>query len=332
MQEQFISYLKARSQNNTSFVDEIASVLDIGYDAAYRRINLKTNLTLEEGVKLARHYKISLNNLFEVGSTNSIVTELSPRVNDEKDLELWLKQSLINLSPLTKIKSATLIYAAKDIPVFHSLKDTFLTRFKMFVWLKDVDLNLTTSKVNFEDFINNLPDSLLNSAYELSDVYKDINITEIWSENTMTGSFQQVLYYYEAGLLSKENALKICDDFEDIINHTEKQTILQSHIGSKNKAIYQLYKSELHPLNNTIMVVTPFQKIFFSPYTVLNYFKVEHQETCDLIYDFLQKQMANSKLLANTGERDRSIFFKKLNIKLDLLRERIEIDEKMSFL
>ncbi|MCF7560986.1 hypothetical protein L3X39_10095 [Sabulilitoribacter multivorans] len=332
MQDLFIQYLKTKVKDNTSFAEEIASVLDIGYDAAYRRINQKTSISLEEGVKLAKHYNISLNRLYEVGSQNTILTELSPRINNVEGLEEWLKQSLINLEPLTKIKKATLIYAAKDIPIFHSLTDTHLTRFKMFVWIKDVDLNLTTSKVNYENFIEALPKSLLNAAYLLGNVYKNINITEIWSENTMTGSFQQVLYYYEAGLLSKENALKICNDFEDVINHTEKQTILQSHIGSNNKAAYSLYKSELHPLNNTLMVVTPFKKIFFSPYTVLNYFKVEHQETCEHIYDFLQKQMSNSKLLANTGERDRSVFFKKLHIKLGLLRERIEIDEKMSFL
>ena len=332
MQEQFIKLLKSKIQDNTSLVDEVSSILDIGYDAAYRRINLKTNLSLEESVKLAKHFKISLNRLFEVGNTNTILTELSPTINDIKSLEEWLKQSLINLNPLTKIKNSTLIYAAKDIPIFHTLGDNFLTRFKMYVWIKDVDLNLTTSKVSFEEFMNSLPESLLNASFNLSDVYKNINITEIWSENTMTGSFQQLLYYYEAGLLSKESALKICEDFENVINHTEKQTILQSHIGSSNQAVYSLYKSELHPLNNTLMVVTPMHKIFFSPYTVLNYFKVEHQETCNHIYDFLQKQMANSKLLANTGERDRSVFFKKLHIKLGLLRERIEIDEKMSFL
>ena len=74
MQEKFIDYLKAKTPENTSFVEEIASVLDIGYDAAYRRINLKTSLSLEESVKLARHYKISLNKLFETGSQNSIIT------------------------------------------------------------------------------------------------------------------------------------------------------------------------------------------------------------------------------------------------------------------
>ena len=87
MQEQFISFLKAKSNDTTSFVDEIATVLDIGYDAAYRRINLKTNLSLEEGVKLARHYKVSLNKLFEVGSERTILAEISPELHNEANLE-----------------------------------------------------------------------------------------------------------------------------------------------------------------------------------------------------------------------------------------------------
>ena len=101
MQETFIKYLKAKSKDNTSFVDEIASVLDIGYDAAYRRINLKTSLSLEESVILARHYKISLNKLFEVGNQNSIVIDLSPIINNEQGLEEWLTISFHNLFPLT---------------------------------------------------------------------------------------------------------------------------------------------------------------------------------------------------------------------------------------
>ena len=87
MQSQFIKYLRDKSANNIKFVDEIASVLDIGYDAAYRRINLKTNLTLEEGIKLAKYYNISLNKLYEVGSQNTIIAEKSPFIVNETDLE-----------------------------------------------------------------------------------------------------------------------------------------------------------------------------------------------------------------------------------------------------
>ena len=146
MQEQFIKYLKAETQDNTSFVEEIASVLDIGYDAAYRRVNNKTNLSLEESVILAKHYKISLNKLFEVGNQNTFLTEVSPRPADFKGLEEWMTKSFNNLYPLSRLKSASIIYAAKDIPVFHTLKDSYLSRYKMYVWLKDVNVEMTKNK------------------------------------------------------------------------------------------------------------------------------------------------------------------------------------------
>jgi len=106
MQEQFIKYLKAEAQDNTSFVEDIASVLDIGYDAAYRRVNNKTNLSLEESVILARHYKISLNKLFEVGNQNTIIAEVSPPIRNEAGLEVYYKKSLENILQLVKVKNS----------------------------------------------------------------------------------------------------------------------------------------------------------------------------------------------------------------------------------
>jgi hypothetical protein len=332
MQEQFISYLKANSQDNTSFVDEIASVLDIGYDAAYRRINLKTSLTLEEGVKLASHYKVSLNKLFEVGNTNTLIAELPPQPKDEMGLEMWLKASLKNVSNLIKLKNCEMIYSARDIPFFHTLNDSNLSRYKMYVWLKDLNTEMSKSKITFDEWAKTIPDSLLQSAYELSAAYKYIDITELWNDNTVTGTLQQVLYYFEAGLVSKSMALSICEDIDEVINHTEKQTIQQSLIGAKNKNSYHLYKCDLHMQSNTVMVITPFHKVFFSPFTVLSYFKIEHHETCEMMYEFLQKQMSISKLLATSGERDRTIFFKTIHHKINAVKDRINLDDKMMFL
>ena len=331
MQEHFVTYLKSRSLDNTSFIIEVASVLDIGYDAAYRRINLKTNFTLEETVILAKHYKISLNKLFEVGNQSTIIVELSPSISNLAEIEVWFKQSFNNVSPLTKLKSASIIYSAKDIPVFHTLKDTTLSRYKIYVWLKDVNEDMAKSKITFDDFVTTIPESLLESAFNLGAIYKGVNLTELWNDNTIIGTLQQVLYYFESRLLSSEKALIICDDIEDVINHIEEQTITQSLIGSKNLSSFKLYKTDLHTLNNTIMVTTPYQKVFFSPFTVLTYFKIEHQPTCELMYEFFEKQMSNSKLLANTGEKDRNLFFNKMRQKIERLRMRIKIDEPFGF-
>lgn len=331
MQEQFIKFLKEKSQDNTSFAEEIASILDIGYDAAYRRINNKTSLTLEEAVKLAKHYKISLNKLFEVGNQNTIVTELSPPIHNKEGLELYFKQSLNNILPLTKLKSASIVYSAKDVPLFHTLKDSHLSRYKIYVWLKDVDSSMTTDKVSFDDFVKTIPESLLESAFKLGEVYKGINITEIWNNTTINGTLQQVLYYFESGALSVGLALKICKDIEEVIFHVEKQAIQQCIIGSKNKAIYNLYVNDIHTMTNTIMVVTPLQKVFFTPFTVISYFKIDHQPTCALMYEFFEKQMSSSKLLVNAGERDRSLFFKRMHQKIDKLRDIIETSKSFDF-
>ncbi|KJD32787.1 hypothetical protein PW52_15015 [Tamlana sedimentorum] len=332
MQEQFIKYLKNKSKNNTSFVDEMAGVLDIGYDAAYRRINLKTNLSLEESVKLAKHFKISLNKLFEIDSPDHIVVELPPLPKNEKGLEMWFKASLQNVLHLTKEKEAEFIYSGKDIPLFHLLTDSYLTRYKMYVWLKDLNEEMARTKISFDDWMKQIPVSLLNSAIELGELYKNINITELWSDNTVTGTLHQLIYYFEAGLVSKEVALKICDDIDLVIGHTEKMTINQSILETDRENSFKLYKCDLHVLTNSLMIVTPKQKVFYVPFTVLTYFKVEHEETCLLMHDFLRKQMSNSKLLVTAGEKDRTLFFNKIHSKIEITRQRIIREDAMTFL
>lgn len=331
MQEKFIQYLKDKMVNNTSFVDEVASVLDIGYDAAYRRINSKTNLSLEEGVKLGKHFKISLNKLYEIGSQRTMLAERSPRIINQEHLESYFTESINNLIPLTKLKSASIIYSAKDIPLFYTLKDSFITRYKIYVWLKFTNKEMTKNKISFDDFIQTIPSSLLEKAFELGTTYNFINIVEFWNDNTINGTIQQIIYYYESQLLSKELALKICDDLEEIVHHVEKQTIQQSIINSKNNASYNLYKSDLLTMSNIIMVKTTHKKAFFVPYTVLEYLKIEHQDTCDIMEDFFEKQMTNSKLLVHSGEKDRTLFFNKMHQKINKLRERITIDETFGF-
>ena len=77
------------------------------------------------------------------------------------------------------------------------------------------------------------------------------------------------------------------------------------------------------------MVKTPSQKVFFTPFTVISYFKIEHQPTCELMFEFFQKQMSISKLLVNAGEKDRALFFNRMHQKIEKLKARIQIDTEV---
>ena len=225
MQELFIKSIRSQIPENRSIIDEVASILDLSYDAAYRRVHSKTALTLPEAVLLAKHFKISLNRLYEVGEKSTFLTEKSPLILTPDDLELYFREGLANIRPLTTIKNATIIYSAKDIPIFYTLSDSYITRYKCYVWLKFLNEDGSMAKVSFEEFVRSAPKSLFESAHEVSQVYQDINIIEFWNDNTINGTLQQILYYYQTKLLSRNNAEYICKDLLNIIDHVEQQTI-----------------------------------------------------------------------------------------------------------
>lgn len=329
MQDEFIRQLKRLLPENMNLIDEMMGILNISYDAAYRRVTSKTNLSLEEAVILAKHFKISLNRMFEVGSQHTILTEKSPQIKDAAGLEEYLRVSLERITPLTSLKSAEIIYSAKDIPIFYTLSDTFITKYKCYVWLKFLNEDGSMAKTSFEDFLESVPNSLIDAANRVADTYRNINIVEFWNDNTINGTLQQIFYYFESGLLSTELALLICEDINNIINHVEQQTIDQVLLNSKNASSYNLYKSDLLTMSNTMMVRTKQQKMFFTPFTVLSYFRIEHPPTCDEMDRFFTKQMQNSKLLANSGEKDRNLFFNKMRQKVRAIIERINLNQDL---
>lgn len=183
---------------------------------------MKTNISLDEGVKLAKYYKISLNKLYDVGSQNTIAVEKSPIISNESHLEDYFTKSIENLLPLTNLKNASILYSAKDIPLFYTLNDSYLTPYKIYVWLKLTNKEMTKNKISFDEFSETIPNSLLKKAFELGETYNYIIITEFWNDNTINGTLQQIIYFYESQLLSRGIAMRICDDLKGIIHHVEK--------------------------------------------------------------------------------------------------------------
>ncbi len=63
-QQIFFGHIKGLLPQHISFVDEIAEVLNISNDSAYRRIRGEKSITLEEIKKLCTTFKISLDSYF----------------------------------------------------------------------------------------------------------------------------------------------------------------------------------------------------------------------------------------------------------------------------
>ena len=59
-----INFIRNKVPNSVSFVDEIAQVLGVNYDAAYRRITGKTTLGLNDVLKLMEAFSFSVDEVF----------------------------------------------------------------------------------------------------------------------------------------------------------------------------------------------------------------------------------------------------------------------------
>lgn len=319
-QQQLLHKLKSELPHGTSLNDAIAIALDISYDAAYRRTSGKSKFSLEESVVLAKYYNLSLDRLFENAKDEIIAVEKTKPIHSERELQQYFNNSYESLLPLLNQKESSILYSAKDIPLFYTLENDLLSRFKMYVWLKLLDSSMASKK--FDTF--SLSVHTLKSALDLGNLYKNLTITEIWDVTTVNSTLKQIHFYNQAGLLSNINAIELCNDLKKLIN-----TISDKVKPDNNR--YTLYYNELLLMNNNVLVSTPNEQSLFVPFTILSYYKTSDKITCQQAEAFLNKQLQSSKLLNTSGEKERRSFFNKMLSKVDALKHIIEATQILDF-
>ena len=66
LQINLFQHIKAVLPSNLSLADEIADLLDVSVDSAYRRIRGDKELSLSELIKLSSRYNVSIDNLHSI--------------------------------------------------------------------------------------------------------------------------------------------------------------------------------------------------------------------------------------------------------------------------
>ncbi len=323
----FIAKIRNNCSNNISFIDEVASVLDISYDAAYRRITNKNILSLRDTIKLANHFNVSIDNLFvdkQQRGTKMLVS-VSNEINNLESLENYFLLTAKTIARLQLNPDAQLIYSAKDLPLFYFLNDDLFAAFKIYTLEYLLNKDFPLKQITFEDF--KIPVSLMKSAKQFSDFYQKINITEIWNNTILETTLNQILYFYELNLLSFKVAIKLCDKLQLVLSNIEKASFKGYRMDDPSIS-FNLYYSELLPLNNNVIIKTNNKKVLFSPYSNLKYYLIEDLEFIDNFENFISKHLRLSTLLSKASVKEHIMFFKpkylsikKVKARLDLLRQ-----------
>ena len=118
LQQELFEAIKKKMGENTVAAEQIARVLDISTDSAYRRMRGEKTVTLKELQTLSSHYQVSLDQLMRI-QAKGIVFQGQYLDKNNFRFEEYMTNMLNNMIYMNSFKEKYLFYLCKDLPIFH---------------------------------------------------------------------------------------------------------------------------------------------------------------------------------------------------------------------
>lgn len=320
VQQVFFQHIKSNLASHLSLVDEIAELLNISNDSAYRRIRGEKPLTFEEINVLCSHYHISMDQLFHL-KNDSFLFSGPLANNDNFGFDMYLEHIFNQMNYFNSFEKREFYYLSKDIFLIHSFGFHELTVFKIFFWMKTI-LNYP---FNGNDLfvLDSLRDSVYKIASKISEAYNKIPSTEIWNIESINATIRQIEYYRQSKLFpSEKDALNVLRSLLEMINHIEKQAEAGCKFSVNGKptaasAPFKFYVNEFLLLDNSNMAILNDTKVVYLNHTVLNIIQTKDPIFTEYYYQHFQNIMRRSTLISHVGEKERTKFFNNMREKVE---------------
>jgi hypothetical protein len=303
IQSIFLAQIKTRLRENMVFVDELAELLNVSRDSAYRRIRGETDLSLDEVKKLYDQYGVSLDAIISPSSNMVLFQHQALDVN--YTLDEWLNSLIQNLELAKSSPEMELIIAAKDIPIFHYFQLPELAAFKLFVWSKSVLKDPRFENSSYQP--SSILKEVLATASKAWQLYASIPSIEIWSDEAINGTLKQIEFYHECGFfVSTDQAGHICD----LLIEFNNQIRAEASEGKKAEGgRFTLYQNEILILDNTIFAKINNELVVFVNYNTLDLLTTRQNSFCEKTEAYMNNLIRNSALISSTAEKERNKFF-----------------------
>lgn len=319
IQNIFLDEVKKRIPPNISFADDLAEILNISRDSAYRRIRGETILSLDEVKLICNRYAVSLDSLL---SPNSNTVTFRYQAMDYKNFgfEAWMKSILSQLEMIHAAPEKEIIYSAKDIPIFYYFDFPELTAFKIYFWNKTV----LGSSFQDEKFSPSLvSNELMTIARRIWTKYTLLPSTELWSDETINATLRQIEFTYDCGYFTKsEDARNLVDQFSAMLNTLRKwaEAGVKNSTGEK----FRLYKNEILIADNTIFFKMGTKRIAFIPQNTMEYIATSQENFCKQTEHYLNNLLSKAVHISTTGDKERNKFFNSMDEKLSAVKRKMQ--------
>lgn len=318
-QQAFFNHIKSKLPAHLSMVDEIAELLDISNDSAYRRIRGEKPIGLDEIQKLCKHYKVSLDQLLQL-DTDTVI--FSANLGDIRayNLNNYLEGILSSLTLIKSLPDSQFYCFNKDIPMFYFMQFPELAAFKFFFWKRTIMNYPDLAKQQFKG--EELDNEMVETGKKIIKTYVQIPSTEILNEEIVLVSLKQIEFYREANLFQNKHVLlKVYTQLEELVNHLELQAeqglkFLYNEKASPSSAPNNIYINECLLGTNSIYVDAGDRQMTILNHAGINFMSTYDKRFCDYTFNNIKNTIRKSTHISIVGEKERSIFFNSLREKI----------------
>lgn len=328
LQKAFFEHLKKKLPKHLSIVDELVDLLDMSSDSVYRRVRGETALTMEETFLISKTYNISLDSLSGVKQQNKVSFQYEPIDEVTFTFDQYFQGLLSFFENFNTYKDIELIYAANEAK-FQLLNVPEVAAFKIFFWMK--------TSYDFKEEQRSLFDfSRFNDKYgdiikRIVKNYVKIPTVEIINEDYLNSTFNQIKFYNDAGYFSnQEEALLICEKLRELVRHNRREAELgfkfmkgDPEIGKAENL--KLYHNDVILSDNVVSARHQDKYFCFLVINNINYLVTANEKFSKDTFNYLSNLQRKSTLISVSAERERNVFYNKLERKIDNLKNYIEM-------
>ena len=288
-------------------VSTLVDILKIDKGAVYRRLREEVPFTFNEIITIAKHLKISLDNLIDVEKQHTIPFQLklpdytSPEDNDYYVFEVYIKYlRSFNQSENSETVSVTNVFLHDLSYEFHSL---YL--FDLFKW----NFHRNDDKVKSYHQISVSP-KMKRILMEFSMEMKNFNKTcYIFDSKIFRLLVNDIQYFNSIRLIKKEDILKLKEELLSVLDYLEKIAIT-GQFKETGKAV-SLYISDIDIVTNyTYLEAENIYSCMVKTF-ILSAFSSLNEKTFDLMKKWVRSLIKVSTLITLTNEKQRVLYFEK---------------------
>jgi hypothetical protein len=326
VQTQFFRRLRSRIPKHLAAENEIAKLLHLDLEAAFRLMRGIDTLSLAQAEQLSVAYHLSLDNLRPQAPT-FIPFQYNAINYNASSVEAYFDTIMKEIKNIDLYGTRSLYYAASDLPVFALFQFPELSAFKLFYWAKHVYHlpEFTDAKLALKHF----PLEVLQSAERTWKQYLKLPSIEVLSAEVINNVLREIIALWHLGEFAvQKDALLVVKQVGEMVDQIERQAELgkkfHPYLPLPNATNYTLYYTEIGINNNTLLVKSDTGITTYVCQNELNFLNTDNEAFCLHTQKWFYQLIGNAELISQANPELRRLFFSRLRDNVKFVLSEIE--------